>query len=206
MHRPQAHERARTPAADVLLAAIVPIALEAIDVLELRILSCSCLERRTVLGKARLGHLDLLAWVHYARQRKVVGRDHHAASRRNRSSRVLHKRTDAVREPRMGVRVDDRTGRQRLDHARSRFLYQSSGIARSLSKSRPAWRAIRKRVARNRATLQDTADCSTPHGPSHPRTQSAGTSRYRATRTQHNPRAGRQRSGASRPLPPDLLQ
>ena len=107
MHRPQTHARTGAPAADILLAAVVPIALEAIDILEFRMLGCGGLERRAVLGKARLGHLDLLAWVHYARQRKVVGRNHHAASRCNRSGRVFHKRTDAVRELRMGMRVDD---------------------------------------------------------------------------------------------------
>ena len=107
MHRPQTHARTGAPAADVLLAAIVPITLEAIDVLELRVLGCSGFERRTMLGKAHLGHLDLLTRIHYARQRKVVGRDHHAASRCNRSGRVFHKRTDAVRELRMGMRVDD---------------------------------------------------------------------------------------------------
>lgn len=114
MHTAQAYDGALGPALNQRLAAFIPIALKAIDKLELRRdlrgELAGVLKGQAMRRQVALDNLYLAIGIHAGRQGKVIGRDHGTATGRSSGANVVLKRGVSVRERGVGMAIDQRAG------------------------------------------------------------------------------------------------
>ena len=115
MHAAQAYDGAPGPALNQRLAAFVPIALKAIDKLELRRnlrgKLAGILKSQTMRRQVALDNLHLAGGIHAGRQGKVIGRDHGAATGCSSGADVVFKRGVSVRKRGVSMAIDQRASR-----------------------------------------------------------------------------------------------